>query len=201
MYVLRVYEVIRRREENMVELKVDSQIVLKEIELSDAEDIFKLIDSDRENLRIWLSFVDSTKEIEDTKDFIRSILFLPGDIRDFVAVIIYNGQKIGLIGFKLTDFVNKKTEIGYWISKEFENKGIVTKSVVKMIDYAFNNLELNRIQIKCGIGNEKSSKIPKKLNFKFEGIERSAELLNGKFIDAEVYSILKDEWTFKNSKK
>jgi ribosomal-protein-serine acetyltransferase len=198
MYVLRVYEVIRRREENMVELKVDSEIVLKEIELSDAEDIFKIIDSDRENLRIWLSFVDSTKEIEDTKDFIRSILFLPGDIRDFVAVIIYNGQKIGLIGFKLTDFVNKKTEIGYWISKEFENKGIVTKSVVKMIDYAFNNLELNRIQIKCGIGNEKSSKIPKKLNFKFEGIERSAELLNGKFIDAEVYSILKDEWTFKN---
>jgi ribosomal-protein-serine acetyltransferase len=198
MYVLRVYEVIRRREENMVELKVDSQIVLKEIELSDAEDIFKIIDSDRENLRIWLSFVDSTKEIEDTKDFIRSILFLPGDIRDFVAVIIYNEQKIGLIGFKLTDFVNKKTEIGYWISKEFENKGIVTKSVVKMIDYAFNNLELNRIQIKCGIGNEKSSKIPKKLNFKFEGIERSAELLNGKFIDAEVYSILKDEWTFKN---
>lgn len=198
MYVLRVYEVIRRREENMVELKVDSQIVLKEIELSDAEDIFKLIDSDRENLRIWLSFVDSTKEIEDTKDFIRSTLFLPEDIRDFVAVIIYNEQKIGLIGFKLTDFVNKKTEIGYWISKEFENKGIVTKSVVKMINYAFNNLELNRIQIKCGIGNEKSSKIPKKLNFKFEGIERSAELLNGKFIDAEVYSILKDEWTFKN---
>lgn len=196
MYVLRVYEVIRRREENMVELKVDSEIVLKEIELSDAEDIFKLIDSDRKNLGIWLSFVDSTKEIEDTKDFIRSTLFLPEDIRDFVAVIIYNGQKIGLIGFKLTDFVNKKTEIGYWISKEFENKGIVTKSVVKMINYAFNNLELNRIQIKCGIGNEKSSKIPKKLNFKFEGIERSAELLNGKFIDAEVYSILKDEWTF-----
>lgn len=198
MYVLRVYEVIRRREENMVELEVDSEIVLKEIELSDAEAIFKLIDSDRKNLRIWLSFIDSTKEIEDTKDFIRSTLFLPEDIRDFVAVIIYNGQKIGLIGFKLTDFVNKKTEIGYWISKEFENKGIVTKSVVKMIDYAFNNLELNRIQIKCGIGNEKSSKIPKKLNFKFEGIERSAELLNGKFIDAEVYSILKDEWTFKN---
>lgn len=198
MYVLRVYEVIRRREENMVELKVDSEIVLKEIELSDAEDIFKIIDSDRENLRTWLSFIDSTKEIEDTKDFIRSTLFLPEDIRDFVAVIIYKGQKIGLIGFKLTDFVNKKTELGYWISKEFENKGIVTKSVVKMIDYAFNNLELNRIQIKCGIGNEKSSKIPKKLNFKFEGIERSAELLNGKFIDAEVYSILKDEWTFKN---
>lgn len=198
MYVLRVYEVIRRREENMVELEVDSEIVLKEIELSDAEAIFKLIDSDRKNLRIWLSFIDSTKEIEDTTDFIRSTLFLPEDIRDFVAVIIYNGQKIGLIGFKLTDFVNKKTEIGYWISKEFENKGIVTKSVVKMIDYAFNNLELNRIQIKCGIGNEKSSKIPKKLNFKFEGIERSAELLNGKFIDAEVYSILKDEWTFKN---
>jgi len=196
MYVLRVYEVIRRREENMVELKVDSEIVLKEIELSDAEDIFKLIDSDRKNLRTWLSFIDSTKEIEDTKDFIRSILFLPKDIRDLVTVIIYNEQKIGLIGFKLTDFVNKKTEIGYWISKEFENKGIVTKSVVKMIDYAFNTLNLNRIQIKCGIGNEKSSKIPKKLNFKFEGIERSAELLNGKFIDAEVYSILKDEWKF-----
>jgi len=199
MYVLRVYVVYRKLWGRiMLQLKVDSEIVLKEIELSDAEEIFKLIDSDRENLRTWLSFVDSTKEIADTKDFIHSIRFLPEDIRDLVTVIIYKNQKIGLIGFKLTDFENKKTEIGYWITKEFENKGIVTKSVVKMIDYAFNTLNLNRIQIKCGIGNEKSSKIPKKLNFKFEGIERSAELLNGKFIDAEVYSILKDEWTFKN---
>jgi len=199
MYVLRVYVVYRKlRGIIMLELNVDSEIVLKEIELFDAEEIFKLIDADRENLRKWLSFVDSTKELFDTEDFIKSILFLPEEIRDIVTVIIYKGQKIGLIGFKLTDFVNKKTEIGYWITKEFENKGIVTKSVIKMIDYAFTTLNLNRIQIKCAIGNEKSSKIPKKLNFKFEGIERSAELLNGKFIDAEVYSILKDEWTFKN---
>ena len=53
---------------------------------------------------------------------------------------------------------------------------------------------LNRIEIKCAVGNNKSRAIPQKLQFKQEGILRQAELLNGKFIDLYLYAMLKEEW-------
>ena len=53
---------------------------------------------------------------------------------------------------------------------------------------------MNRIQIKCGVGNQKSSSVPKRLGFIFEGIERHGERHHFNFIDLEVYSLLKKEW-------
>ena len=52
----------------------------------------------------------------------------------------------------------------------------------------------NRIEIKCGVGNDRSRHVPQRLDFTFEGIERDGELVNGQFIDIEVYSLLKREW-------
>ena len=55
-------------------------------------------------------------------------------------------------------------------------------------------MAMNRIEIKCAIGNTPSSSIPQRLVFKFEGIERAGELFpDGCFKDLEIYSILKDE--------
>lgn len=53
---------------------------------------------------------------------------------------------------------------------------------------------MNRIQIKCAVGNRPSNAIPLRLGFKFEGIEREGELLaSGYYADINVYSILKKE--------
>ena len=61
--------------------------------------------------------------------------------------------------------------------------------------FAFDELDVNRVQIKCATENIQSKKIPQKLNFTFEGIERDGELLaGGKFTDIEVYSLLKNEF-------
>jgi ribosomal-protein-serine acetyltransferase len=54
-------------------------------------------------------------------------------------------------------------------------------------------LQLNRIEIKCGIENFKSKTIPEKLNFTKEGVIRQGELLYDKFIDLNLYSLLKTD--------
>jgi ribosomal-protein-serine acetyltransferase len=53
---------------------------------------------------------------------------------------------------------------------------------------------MNRIQIRCGVGNTKSSAIPRRLGFTYEGTERCGERHNNSYIDLEVFSILKKEW-------
>ncbi|MFA7401791.1 MAG: GNAT family protein, partial [Bacteroidales bacterium] len=89
---------------------------------------------------------------------------------------------------------NQKTEIGYWLSESFQKKGIMSLSVKALIDYAFQQLQLNRIQIKCAVGNNESKHIPQRLGFTFEGIEREGEFLSDNtFTDLEVYSILKKD--------
>ena len=113
---------------------------------------------------------------------------------EYVFAIRNQNEFIGLIGLKSTDKVNKKTEIGYWLSEKYQKQGIMTKSVSKLCDFAFNELGINRIQIKCAVGNDPSKNIPKRLNFKFEGIERDGELLTGNvYTDLEVYSKLKND--------
>jgi ribosomal-protein-serine acetyltransferase len=175
-------------------LEIDENIVLRQLMLNDYEDMYNTINTQREYLGKWLPFVEFTKEPNDTKKAVESTIDLPEDKFEYVFTISYKTQFAGVIGFKGTDKQNRKTEIGYWLSENFQRKGIVTKCVKKLCDFAFDELNINRIQIKCAIGNERSKSIPKRLNFTFEGIERDGELLRKNiFTDIETYSkLLKD---------
>ncbi len=174
-----------------MKIRVDSEIELKQLEQSDSTDIFNTINNQREYLGKWLPFVEFTREITDTENFVNSVINAPEERFEYLFAIIKGGEFVGLIGFKDTDKQNKKTEIGYWLSEKYQKQGIVTKSVDKLCDFAFNKLGLNRIQIKCAVENISSKNIPKKLGFQFEGIEREGELLSGGvFTHLEIYSKL-----------
>lgn len=175
-------------------IKIDNEIELRQLEVTDAIDIFEAIDNQREYLGKWLPFVIFTKTVSDSETFVNSVVNAPRERFELQFTVRRQDQFIGLIGFKDTDRTNKKTEIGYWLSEKYQKRGIITKSVEKLCDFAFNKLDLNRVQIKCAVGNQRSKNVPKRLGFKFEGIERQGELLTGNiFTDLEIYSKLKSD--------
>lgn len=178
----------------MERLTINDNQFLERLSLKHIELVFNAIDQNRKFLRKWLPFVDFTVKIGDTEKFIRSILEKPVAIRDEVYVIWYKYEFAGLIGFKDADRINDKIEIGYWLIEKMTGKGIASEATRKMVNLAFRNMNMNRVQIKCGVGNDKSSAIPKRLGFVFEGIERSGERHNHDYIDLEIYSLLKREW-------
>jgi len=70
----------------------------------------------------------------------------------------------------------------------------MSRSVSTLCDFAFRELDMNRIQIKCALANTPSRNIPQRLGFKLEGIERAGELLTGGvFTDLAVYSRLRGD--------
>ncbi|MFV0378593.1 MAG: GNAT family N-acetyltransferase [Mangrovibacterium sp.] len=178
----------------MQSLVVDSSIRLEEVRYSHGFQIFQAIDQNRGFLSPWLPFVQQTQSQDDTEAFIRSVLSEPANERDDVFVIWFDGVFAGLIGLKDKDLLNRKIEIGYWLTQPMTGKGIVTKSVRALIDWLFGSMQMNRVQIKCGVGNLASSAIPKRLGFSFEGIERAGERHRDRYIDLEIYSLLKIEW-------
>jgi ribosomal-protein-serine acetyltransferase len=177
----------------MEHLRINENIRLEALTLSMAATIFETIDRDRDFLNQWLPFVEFTQKLSDTENFINSLINQTGKKRDEVFAIWYKEEFAGLIGFKDTDWVNRKTELGYWLTRKMQGKGIITSSVEKLIGYAFKKLKMNRIQIKVAKGNSKSAAIPKKLGFQYEGTERDGELHQTNFFDLEVYSLLKSD--------
>jgi len=178
----------------MEKLGIDDNQFLEKLSLSHVEAIFTAIDQNRKFLRKWLPFVDFTLKHTDTERFVRSILDKHSSKRDEVYVIWYKFEFAGLVGFKDIDRINDKIEIGYWLIEKMTGKGIATAATKKMINLAFRNMDMNRIQIRCGVGNEKSSAIPRRLGFHYEGIERAGERHNRRYIDLEVFSLLRREW-------
>lgn len=174
----------------MVTIEVNETVFLKQILLSDATELFATIDRERRSLRKWLPFVDYTRGISDSEDFIRS-LYEKGS-REIVFVINCQSRFAGLIGLKGIDHANHRCEIGYWLSEKFRGRGVMTAAVRALVDYAFGDLDMNRIQIKCAVENVASSNIPRKTGFFLEGIERDGELLaDGQYVDLEVYSLVR----------
>jgi len=175
-------------------LEVDDAISLKLLEEKDADDIFCTIDSQRPYLGRWLPFVELTREQKDTETFIKAILEAPKENFEYVFTIRFKNEFAGLAGFRGTDKLNRKTEIGYWLSEPFQGLGIATRTVRRLCEFAFSDRGMNRIKICCAVGNMESRAIPKRLGFKYEGREREGELLSGgKYTDLEIYSLLNRE--------
>ena len=174
----------------MEHIRINDKLRLELVKTDMAPVIFETINRDREYLREWLPFVNYTIEETDTERFLESV---NNTGKDKIFSIWYNEEFAGLIGFKDTDRVNRKTEIGYWLAQKMQGKGIITDCVKKLCRYAFQKLKMNRVQIKVAEHNAKSEAIPLKLNFSFEGIERAGELHEEKFVNLKVYSLLANE--------
>ena len=155
-----------------------------------AEQVFALFAENRERH----PELDKSFSLEDAQKKIKHDLVLFAENKGLCVGIWYEGNLAGAVRYHEIDWSNRMTELGYWISRRFEGKGLVIKTCRVLIDYAFNELTLNRMVISCAAENQKSRAIPEKLGFKQEGILRQSEWLQDCFADMVIYGLLANEW-------
>ncbi|KAB2337103.1 GNAT family N-acetyltransferase [Cytobacillus depressus] len=178
----------------MFVLKVDQDIELQLFQLHHCEELFQLVDHNRNHLREWLPWVDNMTSPIQYHEIIPIWLKAFAENNGINAGIRYKGQLAGCIGFHQIDWTNKQTSIGYYLGRGFERKGIMTRTVQALVNYAFLDLNLNRLEIRCGVGNKKSRAIPERLGFVQEGIIRDGEYLYNHYHDLVVYGMLARDW-------
>jgi ribosomal-protein-serine acetyltransferase len=174
--------------------KIDEDLSLKLPEPKDAEEFFQLTDSSREYLREWLPWLDGTRTTTDTAEFLKSALTNYAAQKSLTALILFKGKIAGTAGFNSIDWSNRIGYVGYWLGNDFQGNGIMTKAVEALTEYAFGELELNRVEIRAAVKNHKSRSIPERLNFVNEGMIRQAEKLYNHYVDHQVYGMLAEEW-------
>ncbi|AWE07606.1 GNAT family N-acetyltransferase [Lysinibacillus sp. 2017] len=174
--------------------EVDNEIQLKLITQNDAEEIFTFIDRSRNYLSKWLGWVENTKTVEDTRAFAAYNLEKFAKREGLDTAILYKGQFVGKISINTINWSLKKCEIGYFLDESFQGEGIMTRAAKGMIDIAFKEYKLQKVEIHAAVGNKKSRHIAERLGFMNEGTIRNAEWLYDHFVDHAVYGLLKEEW-------
>lgn len=178
----------------MVGLKVDEEIDIIIFEQEHAGEFFHLIDKNRGYLRIWLPWIDDIRFTFDAQRFITANSYYFSNSNGYHTGIWYKKKLAGSIGFIDIDWDNKITSIGYWVDLDFQGHGIITRSCRAMINHAFKELELNRVEIKCARENIKSRMIPERLGFVQEGIIREAEWIYDHYVDHAIYGMIARDW-------
>ena len=173
---------------------IQEGVFLTLLEDRHADQVFSVVDREREYLREWLPWVDHSKSADDTRAFIQKSLETFARNEGFAAGIWCGDEYAGTIGTHKVDWLNRKVEIGYWIVSKFQGRGIVTAACRAVIDHAFNEWKLNRVEIHCAVENVKSCAIPERLGFTLEGVFREANYVRETFVDLKVYGIVAREW-------
>ena len=175
------------------EFRLDDEITLRAWQERDIDRGLEAVMRNQEHLQQFMHWMTPDYSIESSRKFMTEAV-AKRKTRETLGLGIFRGEElIGSIGFVKFDWNVRKTEIGYWISKVEEGNGIITRATKLLIDYAFDDLNMNRIEIRCSAENARSAAIPERLGFKKEGHLRQAEFRNGHLHDFLIFGLLRGE--------
>jgi len=141
--------------------------VLRRLDLADLEGIWAVVEREHDRLGVWMPWVELTPTIEEERAWLESVV-MNQDTLEGCGVFV-DGRYVGGVGL-MPGAYGISAEIGYWIDSAYEGRGLVTRAVRALIDIGFEQLGLNRIEIRAGVDNHRSRAIPERLGFTFEGI-------------------------------
>ncbi|OUR94515.1 GNAT family N-acetyltransferase [Flavobacteriales bacterium 34_180_T64] len=142
-------------------------------------------------------YMDTTLPVtvEDSKQRIAKIQSSFNDKTGITWAIIEKSSNmlIGDFGIWRFDKNNSRGEIGYVLSPEFWGKGYMTEAFTTLVNFAFSKLNLHSLEANINPENENSKILLSKFGFKQEAYFRENYFYNGRFLDSEIYCLLKSD--------
>ena len=171
---------------------------LDRIENIHFKEFFDLIDNNRNRIiKTFPVTVSNCVDLKTTEEFIAKNRQIEKEKTGYYFYVrnLETSKLIGYIGIKKIDFHISKCELFYFIDKDFEGKGIISKAVSEVIDFCFNELTMNKIFICTSKINFGSQQIALKNGFIQEGTLREEfKNFEGILEDINYYGLLKSDY-------
>lgn len=166
-----------------------SRLVLRPIQLSDAESIFEYAKNPNVCLyTLW----EAHQSVQDSLNYIKDYIFnyySKGVPEPLGITLKENPQKvIGTVGCFWTSKQAKAMELAYAIGEEHWGKGLVAEASKIMIEYCFKEFSLKIVQARCKVENKSSARVMEKIGMNYEGTLKSAIFHRNKFWDMCYYA-------------
>lgn len=130
------------------------------------------------DLKMWLPWAQTIGTVEDTEMFIRTAM-ADWILRKHLAFGVFNKNDstfIAHIGLHDIDLLALNAQIGYWIRSSCAGQGYITEAIRALIRFSFQELSMQRLEIRCDVENVKSRAVAERLGFEREGILKQNRL-------------------------
>ena len=169
------------------------RLLLRKLTMRDASDIYEY---SRDPMVAEHVLWEAHRSIFDSRSYVRYMQrkYRMGEPASWAIVNRANNKVIGTIGFMWIQSDNASAEVGYSLSRDYWNQGIMTEALKCVIHYGFEGLGLNRIEAQHETSNPASGAVMRKCGMVKEGLLRQRLLNKGRFVDVELYAILRRDW-------
>lgn len=170
------------------------RLILRQFKLEDAQYVFDNWASDSEVTKylMW----QSHESVEASKGYIEFLQkgYEQGNTYDWTIILKEMNQPIGSIGVVRIDEKASIVHIGYCIGKKWWNQGITSEAFSKVIEFLFEQVEVNRIESRHDVNNPNSGNVMRKCGLTYEGTLRQSDWNNQGICDACWYGILRQDY-------
>lgn len=173
------------------------RLLIRPFQAGDGAIINQAILESFDTLKQWMPWAQTEVPAEETELHVRNAV-ADWIVRKRLEMAIFDGSGqhfIGATGFHDINWDAGCLETGYWVRSSCAGKGYITEAVGALAQYAFNELGMNRLEIRCDVRNTKSRAVPERLGFTQEAIlKKNALTADGKELrDTVVYARFKPE--------
>lgn len=158
---------------------------------NDGSKVNAAVTESMEELRPWMPWAKSMPSVEESEINIRCsrLAFLDRSDLRLLVFLKSTGELVGSSGLHRIDWEARKFEIGYWLRTSYTGQGYMTEAVDAITRYAAEQLQANRVEIRCDSRNVRSSRVAERLGFTLEGILRNDKCdVDGVLRDTRIYS-------------
>ena len=158
---------------------------------------FPAIQETRTSLNQWITTLTVPQSVEEAEESLRAAradLLLRRSIR----LLIFrqdSGEFVGEAQFTRFNWDVPRCEIGYWVRKSMQKQGFMTEAIIRMTDIGFDVLNMSRLEMRFGQGNQAGFRVAEKAGYTLEGtLRHHRRRRNGELADTIVYGIIPEEW-------
>lgn len=171
----------------------DGRVVLRPAATSDAAAVFAAVEESKESVGRWMDWCRPDYARKDTDEWIakcqREWSAAEGE-RDFLVCHAADGEVLGCMGVNQFNRVHHFCNLGYWIRASRVRQGFASAGVRLLARWAFDTLQVARIEILARVDNVASRRVAEKVGCTLEGVSRSRLAYRGDHLDAAMYSLL-----------
>ena len=170
----------------------DGELLLRPLQRTDREAMFEAVTESVPQVSQWLPWCHPGYAIAETDAFIESCITAWAQQTHYPFAIFdaRTGQYLGGTGINHIERMNRLANVGYWIRTSATRRGAASKAVRLVARFAFESVQLVRLEIVARPENLASRRAAEKAGAKFETLARNRILQHGKAYDAALYSLI-----------
>jgi ribosomal-protein-serine acetyltransferase len=173
---------------------------LRALEPWQADEFAAHIDRIRDHLAPWVPLAESVVDVDSARETLKRYADMQATDTGRLYGIYLDGMLVGGTLFRVFESRWGRCEVGVWLAPEAEGRGLVTRAVTQMIDWAVDVRGMQRVEWQNDPRNARSRAVAQRLGMTLEGVLRSTFVIGGRRGDTEVWAVLADEWTTRRAR-